>query len=130
MLENTVISYIKTGHETSACLATLPQKVRLFISSIGLAPSPRLRQFTMNGHLKKLEDQNSSLRKAYIRMSKGRSMYEAERLRYKTLNAQLNQKLKELEEMEAAPYSNHTNNHTKPPHTTYYYGHEANRSNH
>ena len=46
--------------------------------------------------MKTLEKQNEYLRRAYIRMSKGRSMYEAERMRYKTLNAQLKQKLKEL----------------------------------
>jgi hypothetical protein len=47
--------------------------------------------------MKKLEEQNEYLRREFIRMSKGRTMYEAERLKYKTLSSQLNQKLKELD---------------------------------
>jgi hypothetical protein len=47
--------------------------------------------------MKKLEEQNEYLRREFIRMSKGRTMYESERLKYKTLSSQLNQKLKELD---------------------------------
>ena len=50
----------------------------------------------MNIPNKTLKEQNEYLRRAYIRMSKGRSMYESERMRYKTLSAQLEQRLKEL----------------------------------
>ena len=93
-----VIDYIKTGQETSACLDILQRKGLESTSLTGQATSPRMRQYTMNGQIKKLEEQNEYLRKAYIRMSKGRTYYEAGRLRYKTLNAQMKQTLEEMKE--------------------------------
>ena len=48
---------------------------------------------------KTLEERNVWLRKAYIRQSKGRTMYEAERMGYKTLSAQLEQKIRGVSEI-------------------------------